>query len=111
MACSLRKNASEHAMGASVVVAAGWVSGAERPADPTLPADERAEGAEMRGKERDRVGASTESAKRANSVARWGGAIGARGCRMRRARATVLEYDIWRGAFATGPKTEMMERR
>jgi len=62
----LRKNASEHAMGASVVVvavaaAAGWSSGAER--HPTLPADERAESAETRG-ESDGVGALAESAKR-----------------------------------------------
>jgi len=66
-ACSLRKNASEHAMGASVVVvvvvvaAAGWSSGAER--HPTLPADERAERAETRG-ESDGVGALADSAKR-----------------------------------------------
>ena len=77
-------------MSASVVAAASWVSGAERPPDPTLPANESAEGAETRGKERDGVGALTESAKRsgweANSVAQWEGAIGARGCRTRCAR-------------------------
>jgi hypothetical protein len=56
----LRKNAGEHAMGASVVVvavaatAAGWVGGAERV--PTLPEDGRAENAKRSGWKASSVG-------------------------------------------------------
>ena len=55
--CSLRKNASEHAMRAG---APGWVD-AER--HPTLPEEEKEESAETRGGS-DGAGALVESVKR-----------------------------------------------
>jgi len=74
MACSLRKNAGEHAMGASVVAAAGWVGGAERHLTRRCRRT-RGRRVQRRGAKSDGVGAAlTESAKRsgweANSVAR-----------------------------------------
>jgi hypothetical protein len=58
--CSLRKNASEHAMGAGRAPPPGWV-GAER--HPTLPEEEKEERAETSGG-RDGDGALVESVKR-----------------------------------------------
>jgi len=77
MACSLRKNASEHAMGASVVVVAGWVSGAER--HPTRGCRRtRGRRVQRRGAKSDGVGASTESTKRSGWEANSVGPVGRR---------------------------------
>jgi hypothetical protein len=94
----LRKNASEHAMGAAVVVTvdvavAGWVSGAER--HPTLPEDESEESAETRDDSEgagalaesvNRSGCEASSAGRRDMCARMEDALRAN---------TVLEYNIF----------------
>src|SRR6266851_4998663 len=82
--------------------------------DPTLPADERAESAETRGKERWGRGGGGGEREEERVGGELCGPVGRRDrcTRMEDAlcTSTVLEYNMWRGAFATGPKTEMMER-
>jgi hypothetical protein len=88
-ACSLRKNAREHAMGAP-----GW-DGAVR--QPTLPEEESAESAETRG-DSDGAGVLVERVKRSGWEASEAGRhdMCARTDDALRAR-TVLAYNMWTG--------------